>query len=256
MRYIIVEDELPAQELLRQLIAKLRPDWELDICLDSVEEAVSWLRGNPHPDVAFFDIQLSDGLSFEVLEQVDIQSMLVFTTAYDEYAIRAFKVNSIDYLLKPIKESELSQAIAKYEDYTNKRFSSHNSAIDTAGILEAIRQSKVNYRSRFLVTYGDTFVPLPVQSVAYMFTRNKLTYAVTFDGEQHFLDFSLDKLESQLDPDLFFRASRQFIVHVKAVRKVHSYFNGKLVLETHPPHQEKINISRQKARAFRDWLDK
>ena len=256
MRYIIVEDELPAQELLRQLVEKIRPGWRLDACLDSVEEAVKWLKGNPHPDVAFFDIQLSDGLSFEVLEEVDIKSMLVFTTAYDEYAIRAFKANSIDYLLKPIKESELERAIAKYEDFTKNRFSSRNAAIDTEGILEAIRQSKTNYRSRFLVTYGDTFVPLPVQSVAYIFTRNKLTYAVTFDGEQHFLDFSLDKLESQLDPALFFRASRQFIVHVQAVHKVHTYFNGKLVLETQPPHQEKITISRQKARVFRDWLDK
>lgn len=256
MRYIIVEDELPAQTLLQQLIAQLRPDWKLEICLDSVEGAVHWLQHNPQPDVAFLDIQLSDGLSFEILDQVDIESMLVFTTAYDEYAIRAFKVNSVDYLLKPIKEIDLRLAIEKFEHFKKNRFLAYNAAIDTEGILAAIRQSKTHYRSRFLVIYGDTYVPLPVDAVAFMFTRNKLTYAVTFGGEQHFLDFSLDKLEGQLDPSLFFRVNRQFIVHIQAVKKIHAYFNGKLVLETDPPLQEKVTISRQKARHFREWLDR
>lgn len=255
MRYLIIEDEVPAQRLMRELVRELRPGWEEAACLDSVESAVKWLNGFPHPGVIFMDIQLSDGLCFDILEQVEIEGMIIFTSAYDEYAIRAFKVNSIDYLLKPIKKSELSEALAKFESYTKKMFLSLNKVIDAAELADAITGAKPKYRTRFLVSTGEVFFPLAVESTAYIFSRHRITSAVSFEGKRHVIDFPLDRLEEQLDPEMFFRVNRKFIVNMEAVSKVHTFFNGKLVLETRPGFDEKIMISRDKARQFKPWLD-
>jgi DNA-binding LytR/AlgR family response regulator len=256
MRYLIIEDELPAQRLMEGLVRELRPGWESAGCVDSVEGAVEWFGKQGWADVIFMDIQLSDGLSFDILEQVEIEGMIIFTTAYDEYAIRAFKVNSIDYLLKPIKKKDLREALEKYERYTRKMFLGRNKAIDVAELVEAVNGAKKNFRTRFLVSRGEMFVPLPVESVAFLFSRNRITSAVTFDGKRYVLDFTLDGLEDQLDPERFFRASRQFMVNIEAVSKVHTFFNGKLILETLPAHDEKITVSREKARVFKPWLDR
>ena len=256
MKYIIIEDEVPAQRLMRELVRELRPGWEEAACLDSVESVVKWLKSYPHPDVIFMDIQLSDGVCFDILEQVEIEGMIIFTTAYDEYAIRAFKVNSIDYLLKPIKKSELSEALAKFERYTRKMFLSLNKTMDAAELASAITEAKPKYRTRFLVSSGEVFFPLAVERVAYIFSRHRITSAVSFEGKRHVIEFPLDRLEEQLDPEMFFRVSRQFIVNIGAVSKVHTFFNGKLVLETRPGFDEKVMISRDKARQFKPWLDK
>jgi len=256
MNYLLIEDEAPAQRLMEDLLTELRPRWRKAACLDSVSAAVQWLNRNPHPEVLFMDIQLSDGICFDILERVDIQGLIIFTTAYDEYAVRAFKVNSIDYLLKPIKKTELAEALDKYERYTKQMFMSRNKAIDTAELANALREAKPNYRSRFLVSQGELFFPLPVDEVAYIFSRHRISSAVTFEGKRFIIDFTLDKLEDQLNPETFFRVSRQMIVHIKAVHKVHTFFNGKLVLETQPSFSEKVVISREKARQFKQWLDR
>ncbi len=255
MKYLIIEDEVPAQRLVGDLLRELRPGWEAAACLDSIESAVNWLNNHPHPGVIFMDIQLSDGLSFDILEQVDIESMIIFTTAYDEYAVRAFRVNSIDYLLKPIKKGELAEAVEKYERYTKKMFLSRNKTIDAAELAKAIKEAKPKYRTRFLVSIGEVFFPLPVERAAYIFSRHRITSAMTFEGKRHVIDFTLDRLEEQLDPQRFFRVNRQFIVNIEAVLKVHTFFNGKLVLETRPGYDEKVIISREKARRFKPWLD-
>lgn len=256
MKYLIIEDEVPAQRLVRELVRELRPGWEEAACLDSVEGAVKWLNNHSHPDVVFMDIQLSDGLCFDILERVAIEGMIIFTTAYDEYAVRAFKVNSIDYLLKPIKKTELSEALAKFERYTRKMFLDLNRAMDAAELAAAITEAKPKYRTRFLVSSGEMFFPLAVESTAYIFSRHRITSAVSFDGKRHVIDFPLDRLEEQLDPEMFFRVNRQFIVNIESVSKVHTFFNGKLVLETRPGFDEKIMISRDKARQFKPWLDR
>lgn len=256
MKYLVIEDEVPAQRLIGELLHELRPRWEAAACLDSVESAVNWLNNHPHPDVIFMDIQLSDGLSFDILDQVDIEGMIIFTTAYDEYAVRAFRVNSIDYLLKPIKKSELAAALEKYERYTKKMFHSRNQAIDAAELANAITRSKPKYRARFLVSLGEVFLPLPVEKVAYIFSRHRIASAVSFDGKRHVIDFTLDGLTDQLDPEMFFRVNRQFIVNIEAVVKVHTFFNGKLLLETRPGFSEKVTVSREKARQFKLWLDR
>jgi two-component system response regulator LytT len=255
MKYLLIEDEIPAQRLMEDLLRELRPDWEAAACLDSVEDTVNWLKNHPHPEVIFMDIQLSDGLSFDILDQVDIDGMIIFTTAYDEYAVRAFKVNSIDYLLKPIKKSELIEALEKYERYNRKMFRSRNKAIDAAELVNAIKAAKPQYRARFLISLGEVFFPLPVEMVAYIYSRHRISSAITFEGKRHVIDFTLDRLEEQLDPEMFFRVSRQFIVNINAVSKVHAFFNGKLLLETRPAHDEKVTISRDKARQFKLWLD-
>jgi DNA-binding LytR/AlgR family response regulator len=256
MKYLIIEDEVPAQRLIEGLLRELRPGWEAAACLDSVESAVNWLNSHPHPDVIFMDIQLSDGLSFDILEQVEIESMIIFTTAYDEYAIRAFSVNSIDYLLKPIKKSELVKALEAYDRYTKKMVSSRNKIMDAAELANAVKEAKPRCRTRFLVSRGEVFFPLAVEATAYIFSRHRITSAVTFEGKRHVIDFTLDRLQEQLDPEMFFRVSRQFIVNIEAVAKVHTFFNGKLVLETSPGYDEKIMISREKARQFKLWLDR
>ena len=256
MKYLIIEDEIPAQRLIAELVRELRPDWEAAACLDSVESAVNWLNNHPHPEVIFMDIQLSDGLSFDILEQVDIDGMIIFTTAYDEYAVRAFKVNSIDYLLKPIKKSELVEALDKYERYTRKMFRSRDKTIDAAELVNAIKEAKPKYRTRFLVSVGEVFFPFPVEGAAYIYSRHRITSTVNFEGKRHVIDFTLEQLDEQLDPEMFFRVSRQFIVNIEAVSKVHTFFNGKLLLETRPGYDEKVTISRDKARRFKLWLDR
>jgi two-component system, LytTR family, response regulator LytT len=256
MNYVIIEDEAPAQRLIQELLRELRPQWKTAACLDSVESAVSWFRDHPHPDVVFMDIQLSDGLSFDILAQVEIRSMIIFTTAYDEYAIRAFKVNSIDYLLKPIKKSELSTALEKYERLSKKMLHSRNKALEAAELAKAITVAMPRYRTRFLISGGEMFFPLPVEAAAYIYSLNRITSVITFEGKRRVIDFTLDHLEEELDPERFFRANRQFIVNIKAVARVHTFFNGKLLLETRPAYEEKITISREKARQFKSWLDK
>lgn len=258
MRYLIIEDELPAQRLMKGLLKEIRPEWQCAGCLDSVESAVDWFTLNPQPDIIFMDIQLSDGLSFDILDRVEIEGMIIFTTAYDEYAIRAFKVNSIDYLLKPIRKEDVLDALEKFEHYSRRIFLSRNKAIDAAELLKTVQGATQNsrlYRTRFLVSRGEMYVPLQVEDVAFMFSRNKITSAMTFEGKRFILDFPLDSLEEQLDPEFFFRASRQFMVNIKAVSRIQPFFNGKLILETQPSHDEKVTVSREKAQAFKHWVD-
>lgn len=256
MKYLIIEDEGPAQRLMEGLLKELRPEWEAAACLDSVEGAVKWLNNHPHPEVIFMDIQLSDGLSFNILEQVDIEGMIIFTTAYDEYAVRAFRVNSIDYLLKPIKKSELAEAVEKCEQYIGKLLHSRKKPIDAVALANAIKEATPKYRSRFLISVGEMFFPLPLTKVAYIYSRFRITSAVNFEGKRHVIDFTLDQLEEELDPEMFFRVNRQFIINIKAVHRVHTFFKGKLLLETRPGYDEKITISREKARLFKLWIDR
>ncbi|MCP4216140.1 MAG: response regulator transcription factor [bacterium] len=256
MKYLIVEDEVPAQRLIADLVGELRPDWEQAGCLDSVDAAVEWFRSNPQPEIVFMDIQLSDGLSFDIFKHVNVEGMIIFTTAYDQYALRAFQVNSIDYLLKPISKKKLAEALKKYERHHKHMWQEHNKALDIEQLVRALSKPKPRYRSRFLVEQGETFVPVPVADIAFLFSRHKITSAVSFEGKRYVLDLPLDKLEDQLDPEMFFRAGRGFIVNIEAVAKVHTFFNGKLILETAPTHDEKTTISREKARAFKQWLDR
>lgn len=249
----IIEDEVPAARLLHALVAKLRPAWKITLLPGEVEAAAAWLAANPHPDLLLLDIQLSDGTSFELLSKARPASAVIFTTAYDEYAVRAFSVNSIDYILKPVDEQRLAEAIGKFEMQYCSRVPRPEDYLDT--LLDALQRREKRYRTRFLIAGTDRFRPLQVSDVAYFYSENKVTTAVTFAGDTHVVDFPLSRLEEQLDPDRFFRANRQILLCIDAIVQVEPYFNGKVSVTVKPPYHEKITISEERLSAFKMWLN-
>lgn len=252
MHVAIIEDEVPAARLLHSLLVRLRPDWEITVLPGNVEEAAQWFAENPHPDLLFLDIHLSDGTSFELLSQVNPTSAVIFTTAYDEYAIRAFSVNSIDYILKPVDEQRLAEAIRKYETLTGTQ-ARPDDYLDA--LLDALQLREKRYRTRFLIAGTDKFRTLQVDDIAYFYSENKVTTAVTRSGGEHIVDIPLSRLEEQLDPDRFFRANRQVLLCVGAIAHIEPYFNGKISVSVRPPHKDKITISEEKVTAFKTWLN-
>ncbi len=253
VKIVLIEDETYNLRLLEGMINKLRPDWQVVNRFESVKTSVDWLRENPHPDLFFMDIQLADGLCFSIFNQVEVKSMVIFTTAYDNYAIQAFKVNSIDYLLKPFKEKDLEAAIEKFENF-KKLAGEKNINQDYSEILEAIRRGEKKYRKRFLVSKGVAFYKLPVEDIAYFFSENRITTAVSFNRQNHVIDFSLETLEEQLDPETFFRVNRQMVVNIQSIEKIENYFGGKLKVRLNPMFENEIVVSRLKAVDFKDWV--
>lgn len=251
----IIEDEIPAARLLRDTLLSLRPDWEVQLLPGNIEEVVEWFGQHPHPDILFLDIQLTDGVSFSFIEQANPESMIVFTTAYDEYAIRAFKVNSIDYLLKPIDKERLAEALEKFEKLISKYYKSFGQQGDILEILQNITSPAKKYRTRFLISGEDKLFTLQVDDIAYFYSENKITFVVTHQNKEYIIDLSLDKLCEQLDPDRFFRTNRQTVVSVQAIQKIESYFLGKVVVKVIPPFKDKIIVSREKISAFKLWLN-
>ena len=252
LRAAIVEDEIPAARLLRTLLARLRPAWEIIVLPGSVEESVQWFAANPHPDLLFLDIQLADGTSFELLSQARPSSAVIFATAYDEYAVRAFSVNSIDYILKPVDEERLAEAISRFEALRG-RMLPPDDYLET--LLDALQRREKRFRTRFLITGVDRFLTLPVDDVAYFYSENKVTTAVTFAGRYHVVDLPLSRLEEQLDPDRFFRANRQVLLSVGAIERIEPYLNGKVSVTVRPPHKEKITVSEERVPLFKTWLN-
>ena len=250
---VLVEDEEYNLLMLRGMLHRLRPDWHVAAICESVKGTVEWLQNNPQPDLLFMDIQLADGLCFSIFEQIDVKGMVIFTTAYDNYAIRAFKLNSIDYLLKPFKDIDLEVAIQKFEKFT-MHTSIKPGMYDFHELLEAIRIGDKKYRKRFLICKGSGYVRLDADHIAYFYNTNRITTAVTFDNHSHMVDFALDALEEQLDPDVFYRANRQLLVNIRAVERIENHFGGKLKLRLNPSHEGDILVSRLKAAPFRQWL--
>jgi len=254
MQILLIEDEYPAAERLQRLLRQAAPAAEVLAVLQSVAAARQWLATHPAPDLILSDIQLSDGLSFEIFEGLVVRSPIVFTTAYDEYAIKAFRVRSIDYLLKPIKLVDLQAALAKFHDL-RATFSPTDSAQRLERLLDALPLAGKPYKTRFLVTSGAQLLPLEVEQVAYFLSRHELTTLVAHDGRRFVLDYPLEQLERLLDPACFFRANRQLLLHLRAVRRLHPHFNGKLKLDLHPATAEEALVSREKAAAFKAWLE-
>lgn len=257
IKSVIIEDEIPAARLLHSMLKRLRPDWETEVLPGSIEESVKWFATHPHPAIIFLDIQLSDGNSFDFLSQARPDSTIIFTTAYDEYAILAFGVNSIDYILKPIDERRLLDAITKYETITRQRYPHAEGANEYLdNILSCNPQTAgKRYRTRFLISGTDKLWTLQVSDIAYFYSTNRITLAVTHKGTEHVIDLSLDKLSDQLDPDQFFRANRQAIIGIDAIKGVAPYFNSKVVVSVVPPFNEKIIISKEKVTALKMWLN-
>lgn len=252
LRAIIIEDEIPSARLLSSMLQRLRPGWDITVLSGNVEESVQWFSNHPHPDIIFLDIQLSDGNSFDFLSEARPSSAIIFTTAYDEYAIRAFGVNSIDYILKPFDEKRLLEALLKYETITRPIYKQEE-YIDT--ILDCLHYRKKRYRTRFLISGVNSLWTLQVSDIAYFYSENKITFAVTRTCEEHIIDLPLNKLSEQLDPDKFFRANRQVLLCIDSITKVEPFFNGKIIVSVKPPHKNQILISEEKIPSFKLWLN-
>lgn len=254
MKVLIIEDEIFAAEAMENLVQDLRPGTLVLEKIPSVEEAISWLKNNPQPELIFCDIHLSDGNSFEIFNQVEVTCPVIFTTAYDQYAIEAFKVNSIDYLLKPIKKEELSRAIAKFESLSTNSF--NQQVANLQNLLQDVqKRATPKNRSRFMVKSGQSLRVIPSEEVAYFLAEDGVVLLVNFEGKRFAVNNSLDQLDEQLDEHSFFRANRQLIVNIKAVEKAESYFKGRLLLRTKPETPGDQVISSNKAGAFRQWLE-
>ena len=250
MNIIIIEDEKPAARLLERKIEKL--GYSITTLLHSVEESLLWFQSNPHPDLIFLDIQLSDGLSFEIFEKIDIKSAVIFTTAYDEYALRAFKLNSIDYLLKPIDEEELATAISKFE---NQFQVNRVSNID----FEAIKRMLVNpiskeYRKRFSVKIGQQIKVIDVAEIECLYSENKGTYIHTFDNRDYLIDSSLEVVEAELNPNDFFRISRKYIIPLQSVKEIQVYSNSRLKISLPTYKEDEVIVARERVTDFKNWL--
>ena len=256
VRAAIIEDEIPAARLLNRMLAELRPEWEILLLPGNIEEAVEWFGENPHPDILFLDIQLMDGNSFLFIERASPQSMIVFTTAFDTYAVRAFTVNSIDYLLKPIHRERLADTLDKFDTlhsrYPENEFSHQNEMLE---VLRTLSSPVKRYRTRFLISGGEKLFTLQVSDIAYFYSENKLTFAVTHKNREYLIDLALDRLSEQLDPDHFFRTNRQTLVCIDAIQRIESYFLGKAVVHVQPPFKDKIVVSKDKMASFRMWLN-
>lgn len=254
MKLLLIEDEYPAAERLQRLLWQADPAAEVLGVVRSVATARQWFLDNPPPDLILSDIQLADGLSFEIFDQVGLTSPIIFTTSYDEYAIKAFRVRSVDYLLKPIKLLELRAALAKYHDL-RAAFSPVAGSQRLERLLDSLPLTGRPYKTRFLVASGPQLLPLDIGEVAYFCTRHELTTLVARDGRRFVLDYTLEQLDKLLDPALFFRANRQLVLHLSAVRRLHPYFNGKLKLDLHPETADEMLVSREKAAPFKAWLE-
>ena len=251
MNVIIIEDEKPAARRLGRLLAEL--DVEVSTMLHSVEEAIQWFQDNRHPDLIFLDIQLSDGLSFEIFDVIEIKSAIIFTTAYDEYALQAFKLNSIDYLLKPIDDEELESAVKKYREL---KPSSNKLTLD----FEDIKKLLVNpiereYKKRFTAKVGQHLKIINADEVACFYSENKGTYAATSDGRNYLLDTTLENLETELEPKIFFRVSRKFYVNIDYIKDIVSYTNSRLQIKLNGCPELEIIVSRERVKDFKLWLE-
>ena len=254
MRILLLEDEDIAAEHLLSILKKARPDWEYLGVIKSVKEGVRWFEKNDQPDLVFSDIQLRDGLSFDIFQQVGITSPIIFTTAYDEYAIRAFEVTSIDYLLKPIREEKVLEALNKMESLS-KLASKEGGGIDMDQLLSVINSRADQYKSRFLVKGPNKIVSIKEDQIAYFHSKNKLTYLVAHDSSRFPVDYSLDELDHILNPKDFFRVNRAFIIRIDSAQEIKPYFKGRLRIHLNPDPEEEVILSNEKSSQFKAWLD-
>ncbi|MEQ9404862.1 MAG: LytTR family DNA-binding domain-containing protein [Cyclobacteriaceae bacterium] len=250
MRVLIIEDEAPAFRRLEKILLEIDPTIKIIEVLDSVEDSVKWMRNHDWPDLVMMDIQISDGLSFQIFDEIQVQSPVIFTTAFDEYLLKAFKVNSIDYLLKPIKKEDLKQSLDKYRNLTQK---SNNP--DFAALLKQISLSETKYKSRFLVKQGEKMLSIKSEDIICFQSKHSVVHIVTRHEKTYLSDFTLEDLSGQLDPHIFYRANRQFLINANYVHAVHRHFKGKLLVEMDRYNGEQILVSSEKATAFKGWLD-
>ena len=259
MKILIVEDEELAVKKIRKTLAGVEPDAEVVAVTDSILSTVNWLDENPAPDIILMDIELSDGQSFEIFNQTSIKSPVIFTTSYDEYALKAFKVNSIDYLLKPIQKEDLEAALQKLKqmkDLYKTEESKPDVSLDS--LVKELQQKlqPKDFRKRFLVKHAQKLVSIEVDEIAYFFSDGRLNFFKTYDNKKFVVDYTMDELEDMLDPGKYFRISRSFYISVNSVDQIHDYFGNRLMLHLKPAVDKESIVSREKVTDFKKWMGK
>lgn len=246
---LILEDEEPAAKRLQKLLHETTQEVEVLAVLDSISAAKSWLATHPHPQLMLVDIHLADGISFELFKQIEINCPIIFTTAYDEYALQAFKLNSIDYLLKPIKKDELQQALKKF----TKLKAAQPMNIDQ--LLQAVAQTPADkYRQRFVIRYGEHIKTVETKEAAYFYTEARANFLVTRDARRYVIDFNLDQLEQMLNPAEFYRINRQFIISIQSIEEMSTWTKGRVMIKLKPPTKIETIVSTERSADFKKWL--
>jgi two-component system, LytTR family, response regulator LytT len=254
MKILIVEDEELAAQRLVQLVREIEPDAEICGPIDSVLATVAHLNEKPNYDLILLDIQLADGKSFTIFEECDVVTPVIFTTAYDEYALQAFELNSIDYLLKPVNRDKLKSSLEKFRKL-KEYYGAENPNNQLYEMIRKLRPEKPDYKDRFLIAKGDAMVPVKVTEIACFYAEDKEVLLLTYDNKRYFVPHSIEELSAKLDPKLFFRVNRQYIISAEAIRKVHNYFNFKLKVEISADPGLEIIVSRAKTAAFKLWMN-
>lgn len=251
MKVAIIEDEQLAAEKLESLLNEINSEVEVIAELSSVIDSINWLNNNS-VNLLFVDIHLSDGISFEIFEQVNIDIPIIFTTAYDKYAIQAFKLNSIDYLLKPIRKSELQESLSKY----NKIKSTHN--IDIEKLIDTLQNKKETYQKRFLINFGSKLKMVETHNIAFFWAQEKSVFFTTFDKNTFPFDLSLDKVKEKLNPETFFRINRKMIINIEAIKNMHPFSRARIKLDLNPPSPKEIEtlVSIERVGDFKDWINR
>jgi DNA-binding LytR/AlgR family response regulator len=252
MRVIIIEDEIPAANRLIKLLNNCDSKIEIVKKIDSIESSIQYLESAENIDLIFMDIQLADGLSFDIFEKIKINIPVIFTTAFDQYSLKAFKVNSIDYLLKPINEEELHKSLEKYQQFYHKNETDFSDKM--IKLLQEI--NTVKYKERLLIKRGQQLSFLKIENTAHCFADGKLCYAVDFNGSKFLLENNLSQLEEQLPPNNFFRINRNLMVNIETIKKVHTWLGGRLKVEIMPSTNVETIVSRERVNDFKDWLGK
>lgn len=248
MNVIIIEDEKPSARRLKRMLNE--HDIDVVTMLHSVSESIEWFLNNEHPDLIMLDIQLSDGLSFEIFDAIDITSAIIFTTAYDEYALQAFKLNSIDYLLKPIDSDELEHAI-----YQFRKKLKNSQLVDLENIKELINNSfEKKHKQRFTIKIGQHLKIVTQKDIICFYSQDKATYIHTIEGRDYLIDYTLEQIFNELDPQLFFKVNRKFIIRLDAIIDIIAYSNSRLEIKLESYNEDKIIVSREKVKDFKQWI--
>jgi DNA-binding LytR/AlgR family response regulator len=248
---LIIEDEEAAVRRLQKMITEVLPEVNMLPSIATIRSAIEQLKTNPKPDLIFLDVHLADGESFEIFKEVNVSCPIIFTTAYDQYALEAFKVNSIDYLLKPIKKEELQRAINKFKNFS----SASTPDVDLQKLLLSLNTGKANYKERFAVKYGEHIKTIETSDAAYFYTESKANFLITKDNKRYAIDYNLDQLEELLDPKKFFRINRQFIIGFYSITEMFTYSKSRVLIKLNPASKLETIVSTERSAEFKGWLN-
>ncbi len=249
MNILLIEDEAPATIRLSKLLHELEPTWKIVGALDEIEASVKWLKTNPTPDLIFMDIHLADGFSFAIFDEIKVVSKVIFVTAYDQYALKAFEVNGLDYLLKPVKKEELERSIARFKATVSPK------EFDYQAFSALMDRKEKLFKERFLIKSGDQLNFVRVTEIAYFLSESSYSFLVTKSGNRYILDSTMDQIENELNPDLFFRVNRKQIIGLESIGKISSFINNRLKIELVPAENSDCIVSRNRVGQFKEWLN-